>query len=78
MRLAFQRGAVPQRSRVRVGLRALLLLSGVEGARRPVGPVKEGAPPVAWKTLEGLGITVATGTYRGLTPINTAYLTTVE
>ena len=56
----------------------LLLLSSVEGARRPVGPVKEGAPPVAWKTLEGLGITVATGTYRGLTPINTAYLTTVE
>jgi len=55
-----------------------VVISGVEGARRPVGPVKEGAPPVAWKTLEGLGIIVATRTYKGLTPINTAYLTTVE
>ena len=55
-----------------------VVISGVEGARRLVSLVKEGAPLVAWKTLEGLGIIVATRTYKGLTPINTAYLTTVE
>jgi hypothetical protein len=55
-----------------------LLLSGVEGARRLVSLVKEGAPLVAWKTLEGLGIIVATRTYKGLTLINIMYLTIVK